>query len=112
MSNKIIYGVLCTVLFSACIKSSQLQKEEVVLSYNQTQCADKWGYGNSDNLTIAKVARYLDSLKLYHSAITIKFDPNLQAVCLACTCTSGKIISVTTSSDITTRTKYEAIGFK
>ena len=30
------------------------------LKYQQTQCADVWGYGNTDSATIKMVYRYID----------------------------------------------------
>lgn len=112
MSVKIIIGLLVSLVFWSCIKTSERRDDYISLTYDQTQCADQWGYGSSDNLTIGKVKHYLDSLQLFYHAVTIQTDPSKVSLCNACTCTTGKVFFVTTRDDDALEARYAQIGFK
>jgi hypothetical protein len=72
------------------------------LKYIQTQCADVWGYGNTDSATIKMAYRYLDSLGLLDqtSWFTINNDIAQLNNCTSCTCASGKLIWLINSTEL------------
>jgi hypothetical protein len=72
------------------------------LKYQQTQCADVWGYGNTDSATIKMVYRYIDSLGLLDktSRFFINKDTPQLNNCASCTCASGKLIWFVNSTEL------------
>ena len=107
--KKMLLVLSCSVLLFACKKDDDNNCEQTqILSYKQTYCADPWGIGDSDSATLVKMRQYLDSRGLYHSqeSITLVEPPSM---CLACTCTSGKIIKVATR--VGDQQAYTAFGF-
>jgi hypothetical protein len=107
--------LLLTVLVSAftCSKAKNEDERLVVYFYKQTQCADAWqtGSASNDNQTITSVTNYLKAEGLYVAGVQIKAD-DTSAVCLACTCKTGKTIYVTSLSDDNTKAKFLQLGFQ
>ena len=59
----------------------------------QTQCADAWGYGETNEETIVKLRSYL--VQQHIVAATIDWQPTGELVtCLACTCSRGNMIHI------------------
>ena len=83
--------VILVGLLPACAKKESIiccVLPPVEMVRTQTQCADDWGYGTTDNETIAKLSAYLASKKITTSKITLAAT-GLQSVCQACTCSKG-----------------------
>lgn len=85
-----IYNLLLLVLvLTSCAKEND---SLVTMEYSQTQCDDNWG--NAGETTPVVVVNYY---KAHHNIdlqeVTIFVKDSTASVCLACTCTSGKIIS-------------------
>ena len=54
----------------------------------QTQCADPWGYGNTNSETIDKLKDYLSRKSVNLSNVEIQPTGEYN-VCTACTCSKG-----------------------
>lgn len=78
------------------------------LKYLQTHCADRWGYGPTDEATIHKTQRYLDSLGLPPQQLLLQAE-NSPELCLSCGCKTGKVFHV--RSEELKVPQYEALGF-
>ncbi len=108
------YLLIAAVIFSAAATIFSCSKKnndnELVMSYNQTKCADAWGSPANDSLTLVNVNNYLDGLGLYKIAVAI-IPVNVADTCAACSCKTGKVIYVTTSNSSTIKAQYQAIGF-
>jgi hypothetical protein len=103
--------LLLALLAMACDKDNDCENGKVTLSYAQTACADPWQSSGTDQGVLANVSNYLDSLNL------LAFDLQIQtvhspAVCLACTCKTGKIISLRTYNHPLNISKFNEIGFQ
>ncbi|MEP7377369.1 MAG: hypothetical protein ABI675_28460 [Chitinophagaceae bacterium] len=109
---RILIIFIATAIF-ACTKKNQRigDNEYTTLSYKQTYCSDPWATGTNDNLTLVNVASYLASSELYIASLYIKQE-NSPDMCLACSCKTGKIITVSTLNSETLKAKYLQIGFK
>lgn len=59
----------------------------------QTQCSDSWGYGSTNDATIAKLSSYLRQQKITADKITMQATGE-QAVCAACSCSNGFVFHV------------------
>lgn len=112
---RILSVLLLMMLVTAftCRKSNRENDGQKTYSYKQTQCADPWqtGSASNDNQTITSVTNYLKSEGLYVGGVQIKAD-DIGAVCLACTCKTGKTIYVTSLSDDSTKAKFLRLGFQ
>lgn len=82
---------------------------ENVYLYNQTQCSDKWGYGQADGEMAKKLKTYLESKQITVISITITSPPGDMVVCQACSCSTGRVFKVVVAeSDLD---KLKAEGF-
>lgn len=92
-------------LMIACTKEAN----EIAMQYEQTGCADKWGYGPNDDETKAKLGRFLDSAGISYTDLQFaKVNPG--AVCLACNCVTGGLFTLkTTEPSVAALTN---LGFK
>lgn len=103
--KRIILYIITIAVFEGCTKN----ETDIVMQYGQTQCADQWGYGNSDAATKEKLGKYLDSMGISYTKLNFsKSDPGV--VCLACTCTSGGLFTLETSELFVE--KLVQVGFK
>ena len=104
--------LILMVIAFACRKTELVEEQQyATFYYNQTQCADPWRTGTTDSQTLANVSAYLAAQGLHVGNIEIKQN-NIEAVCLACQCKTGKIIYVTTLVNDATKAKYLEIGFR
>ncbi|MEO5681925.1 MAG: hypothetical protein ABIQ88_04745 [Chitinophagaceae bacterium] len=100
MKLMLIAGSL-VLLLTACTKQGGspdccvLPAVEMVRT--QTQCADAWGYGNTAEATITRLADYLSQKNIATSKITI-LATGETLVCDACTCSKGFVFHVWTAS--------------
>jgi len=111
---KYIFILALSTLICSCSKTRPAiigDNEYVTLTYKQTGCADVWGYGTTDSLTLIKVAGYLNANGLYNAGLFIKND-GVPEACLACVCKTGKAIIVNTLNSEALKAKYAAAGFK
>jgi hypothetical protein len=108
---RIIIVATFLLITSGCTKEPIGKHEYLNFYYKQTSCADPWGLGSSDSLTLVKVANYLNSSNLYIASLTIRND-DIAEMCLACTCKTGKTIYASTLNTDSLRAQYSRIGFK
>lgn len=86
---KSILLVAITLLFFQCSKD-----DLVTMSYYQTSCADKWGY-DPDTPTGEAVINYFDTeFGVTIETVVVTTDNSIAEACLACSCLSGKVITV------------------
>jgi hypothetical protein len=64
------------------------------LKRDQTQCADPWGYGGSEQETLNQLRDYLLKKNIELTSLSIK-KVSSAATCLACTCTNGSRFYIT-----------------
>ncbi len=103
--KRIILLIFTITFFIGCTKN----ETDIVMQYGQTQCADQWGYGNSEAATKEKLGKYLDSMGISYTKLNFsKSDPGV--VCLACTCTSGGLFTLETTDPFVE--KLVQLGFK
>jgi hypothetical protein len=90
---KYLLLILVTItVFIACKKDDN----SITMTYAQTQCADKWGYGANDDQTKARLGQFLDSVRISYSDLRFaKTNPG--AVCLACICVTGGVFTLQTT---------------
>ena len=89
-----IAGVLLLLL--ACVKHDNrvcCAMPAVEFVRTQTQCSDSWGYGSTNDATIAKLSSYLQQQKITADKITMQATGE-QSVCAACTCSNGFVFHV------------------
>ncbi|QHL88299.1 hypothetical protein GU926_13000 [Nibribacter ruber] len=79
------------------------------LSYAETQCADPWGYGNSQQDKAQYVKGYLEKQGIQVFNISL-IKESEGAMCLACTCPSGRVLRVQVKKE--DEAKLLALGFK
>ena len=87
-------------LAPACVKTDHrlcCAMPAVEFVRTQTQCADSWGYGNSNDETLVKLKNYL----LQQQVTVVKIELQAsgeQNACAACTCSRGFVFHVWASS--------------
>lgn len=89
MNSKVLIIILILVFSISCDKESENKTWAV---FNETQCANPWDQSTLTG-TESRVQEYLKSngINLYEIKIeTVSNGP----FCLACTCSSGRIINV------------------
>lgn len=113
MPIKFIFIIFIAIFIIACNKNKEkiIGDQYVLLSYKQTGCADAWTTGSTDSLTLVNLRNYLISKDLYIASLSIKQD-GIPEPCYACTCKTGKTITVSTFDSETLKAKYALIGFK
>lgn len=79
------------------------------LSYQETQCADPWGYGNSNQDKVQYIKEYLQKQGITVLDISLN-KVNDGAMCMACTCASGRVLKVQVRKE--DEAKLLALGFK
>lgn len=101
--------LLLLPVVSGCEKES-LCSDCVRLTYAQTQCADPWGYGtNGSDAEVAAAVRDFfvsNGVPIYDVVVD---GSTAAAVCLACSCTTGKTIYVVTEAAY--QSDFEYWGF-
>lgn len=103
--KRIILYILTIAVFQACTK----EENGIVMKYSQTQCADQWGYGNSETETKDRLGIFLDSNYISYSELRFT-KVNVGAVCLACQCPSGGSFTLKTTEPFVE--KLVQLGFK
>ncbi len=86
------------ILFVAVISFTACKKDcnTVTMIYEQTQCADPWGYGPTDQETKSKLGFFLDSIGVDYSNLSFaRINPG--QVCNACFCKSGGVFTLKTT---------------
>ena len=112
MKTKNIWVLLILlVAVAGCTREGLMEDKYVTLKYDQTQCSDPWRQTGTDSAVLKSVASYLDSSKLYVADLSIR-QVSTGFFCAACTCSTGKVISVTTFDDAAVKAAYQKIGFK
>jgi hypothetical protein len=79
------------------------------LKRKQTQCADPWGYGATEQETVSKLKDYLEKKSILVIAISLKNTQDA-AVCLACSCASGSTFYIRADDQYIAALKLE--GFE
>ena len=93
--NNVIFA-LFVVAFLGCDKEDQAGVDTLTFHYNETQCADPWVLeSEGGNAGISDLLKsYLEERGVTVFSVAITVDERVEIVCLACTCTSGRILSV------------------
>ncbi|MBI1782324.1 MAG: hypothetical protein HYR66_13320 [Sphingobacteriales bacterium] len=102
--KKLSVIILLIVFLGSCNKTP-----EKAFFYNQTQCADKWGYGQTDEETIDKLRTYLTSQQIVVTNLAITYPVGNLIICDACSCPTGKRFKVTVPEE--DELKLKAEGF-
>lgn len=79
-----------------------------ILNYSPTQCAEKWQFGSTDAETIANFDQYLKEIGIEAKSISISATDG-KVYCAACTCPSGRVISL--KADVINSEKLVNLGF-
>ncbi len=103
--KRIILYIITIAVFEGCTKN----ETDIVMRYGQTQCADQWGYGSSDDETKNKLGKFLDSAGISYSELNFT-RKDLGVVCLACICPSGGSFTLETTEPFVE--KLIQLGFK
>lgn len=98
------------LLGASCTREALMKDKYITLSYAQTQCSDPWGNDAQDTVVLKKLGEFLAAEKLYAASAEIKVEYT-GAVCLACTCLTGKVFYVTTFDNDEMKAAYRKIGF-
>lgn len=85
MRYLVMFIVGTILIVTSCKKESTPTAE---LKKKQTQCADPWGYGTTEEETVGKLKDYLIKKAILVNTISMKATPE-QAVCQACICSNG-----------------------
>lgn len=101
---------LFAFLLAGCEKDERVCSECVTLQYNQTLCADPWGYGTdgSDIAVEYAVRDFFASNGVSITTVTVAGE-QLPVTCAACTCLSGKTIYVLV--DPAVQSTFTSYGF-
>jgi hypothetical protein len=78
------------------------------LKYSPTQCLEKWQFGSTDTETIANIEKYLKENGITIISISIS-KPDGKIYCAACSCPSGRVISI--KADSANAEKLVKLGF-
>ena len=76
------------ITFLSC-SSDDAFSDGIVVLYNQTYCADPWGYADTNNELANKISNYFKAVNIEISDILID-DKGTPQLCNACICLSGK----------------------
>ena len=110
---KLILFISCLLILQACVKHPVdcclPPQQEMVRT--QTQCADAWGYGESNEETITKLTNFLLQKNIVVAKITLQ-STGEEVTCLACTCSRGYIIHVWVEQQYTERLSKEGFTRK
>ncbi len=104
MKYMLIQFLVVMFVAVSCSKNGNIK-----MAYAQTQCNDKWGYGNNEQETLNKLGMFLDSLQIRYRNLTFK-KLNPTAVCEACNCESGGLFILETTDHFVDR--LTGLGFR
>ncbi len=103
--KKYIVLIFIGIAFLSCSNDDDSNEDFLVL-YNQTYCADVWGYADNDDELAGKITKYLKAVNIEISNVKIdnKGTPQL---CNACICLSGKrVIAKVSENDLNSIKEY------
>ncbi len=106
--KKLILYTLLGLLFFNCSKDDD-SSGAVPVAYNQTACADPWGYADDNNALAVKIITFFNTENIKISNVNIG-PQGIPEACLACTCLTGKRITVDVRS--TDLEAIKAFGFQ
>lgn len=87
MKHKLVFIWMVFVCF-ACKKDDD---KTITMDYAQTQCNDEWGIASETTPSVV-VKYFNDEKNVPLNSVKIFVKDSSAAVCLACTCVSGKTI--------------------
>ncbi len=100
----------CVLTITACKRDDDSTGDATILVHHaQTNCADQWGNGDSDDATLTRLRNYLDQRNLYHTNEYIT-DSGPHLLCNSCQCTTGNLIYLRIMP--AQQQQYAALGFK
>ncbi|HET8860486.1 hypothetical protein [Marivirga sp.] len=97
---KIVFSTAFIFLaIMACDDSEAIQEDSMKFYYAETFCADPWEQTDvsTDEALKIQVSEYLTNLDIIFYELEI-LDGGVEEVCYACSCTSGRIIEVISTS--------------
>jgi hypothetical protein len=96
---KNILLVLLVLGLWACEKDEVVDSSTETFLYTPTQCAEKWNFGQNDAETMANFKSYLKMEGIEILSMSIAKAPSDFVTCLACTCSSGRLVTVKANKD-------------
>ncbi len=80
---------LLLLVFSLALTSCSKQRKSTWMYYDETSCADKWAFHNTNEILKDNAMKYLESKKItvYEMEIFRFTEPE---TCSACTCKTGR----------------------
>lgn len=105
-----IIGSLLLIAFFSCTRNAE-DDGQVTLTYQQTQCSDRWGYASTETELAYRVDTFLTNRNLHASEISFR-QANIGAVCLACVCPTGRLIDVKVANRQSLIDSFEMVGFR
>ena len=95
--KKYILLTLIGITFLSCSNDDDSNKDFLAL-YNQTYCADPWGYAENNKELADKISDYLKAVNI--EIFNVKIDnKGIPQLCNACICLSGKRIIIKVSEN-------------
>ncbi len=107
--KRIVLLVSIIFLSFGCSSDDDNANNGLKMFYNQTYCADPWGYGDNDIELASKIKTFFAETTIEISNLAFDTKGN-QQVCNACSCWSGKRIIVAVDPD--DMDAIEAYGFQ
>ncbi len=99
---------LSILLLANCTEESDF----ATMVYSETKCADRWNTNENDSeedVRNAVVDYLFTDLRIDITTIDFSFDENVAQECEACSCTTGRIITIDVEKNQVDR--LEVIGF-
>lgn len=106
-------AIFAVALF-ACEKEELIGNKTMVFTYHQTQCADPWTTGATDNATVQNLKDYLAAQGLEGPLLSVSLTSSPDAPpsnCTGCTCKTGKVFLVSVMQSESLKQLYLDKGF-
>jgi hypothetical protein len=103
------YVLMVLTVFIFMAMTCKKENADPELKRDQTQCADPWGYGGSEQETLNRLREYLLKKNIELTSLSMK-KVSPAATCLACTCTNGNTFYITADEKYRDALKLE--GFE
>ena len=110
---KYIYLIVCIAFVTSsnsCNKDNDKQGDIVTYYYDETQCANPWGTGQTMDEKITELKIFLKDKDIEWKSIELKEETDLLVDCEACNCGTGYRFYLKIVYEFSK--KVEDIGFK
>ena len=91
------YAIIAVLLLLLCAfqcesTSPEPNPDYIDVMYGETQCADPWQRGTTDEQTLNNIEAFMREKNIRFDGTSIVQNRDIEAVCLACNCISGRVI--------------------